>query len=64
MGRNYANKLIASASVVDVVGTIVPIVPATESQTRPLTKLEPEQQREAWYTKNVSILLCNYLAVF
>lgn len=48
MGRNYANKLIASASVVDAVGTIVPVSPATESQARPLSRLEPEQQKEAW----------------
>ena len=47
-GRNYTNKLIASAEVVENLGTIVPILPATESQARPLAALEPEQQREAW----------------
>jgi len=29
-------------------GTIVPILPKTESQARPLTSLEPEEQIEAW----------------
>ena len=48
MGRNYANKLISSANVITNVGTIVPITPATESQTRPLARLEPEKQKEAW----------------
>jgi N6-adenosine-specific RNA methylase IME4/uncharacterized protein YoaH (UPF0181 family) len=47
-GRNYTNKLIASAEVVENLGTIVPILPATESQARPLAALEPEQQRKAW----------------
>jgi len=46
--RNYANKIILSAEVVSNLGTIVPILPATESQARPLTSLQPEQQREAW----------------
>ena len=47
-GRNYTNKLISSAEVVNNLGTIVPILPATESQARPLTMFEPEQQREIW----------------
>lgn len=29
-------------------GTIVPILPATETQARPLAILEPEIQREVW----------------
>jgi hypothetical protein len=48
MARNYANKMIAAAEVATNLGTTVPILPATESQARPLTALEPEQQREAW----------------
>lgn len=48
MGRNHANKMIAAAEVVAHLGTAVPILPATEGQTRPLTALEPEQQREVW----------------
>lgn len=47
IARNYANKLIAAAEVVQNLGTTVPI-PASERQVRPLTKLEPEQQRQAW----------------
>jgi hypothetical protein len=45
--RHYANRLIGAA---EVVGNLVPIgtIPATESQARPLARLEPEQQREAW----------------
>jgi len=48
MGRNYMNKIIASSKVIENLGTIVPTKPATESQTRPLARLEPDQQREAW----------------
>ncbi len=56
MGRNYANKLIASSQVVDNVGTIVPKQdvdnciqkPMTESQARPLTRLSAPLQVEAW----------------
>ncbi|MFA5445552.1 MAG: hypothetical protein WC262_11340, partial [Bacteroidales bacterium] len=46
--KNYANKLIASTEAVLNLGTIVPILPKTESQARPLTSLEPEEQIEAW----------------
>ena len=48
MGRNYADKLIASSKAIDNVGTIVPMKPVNESQTRPLARLEPDQQRTAW----------------
>jgi phage N-6-adenine-methyltransferase len=48
MQRNYANKMIAAAEVVGNLGTIVPILPVTESQARPLTALEPDLQRIAW----------------
>ena len=48
MQRNYANKMIAASEVVQNLGTIVPILPATESQARPLTQLEPEEQAAAW----------------
>lgn len=46
-GRNYVNRLIQAAGVVE---NLVPIgtIPETESQARPLTQLEPEQQCEAW----------------
>ncbi len=49
--KNYANKLIASAKVVDNIigaGTTVPTLPTTESQARPLAAVPPEQQAEAW----------------
>jgi hypothetical protein len=48
MTRDYADKLIVAAKVVGNLTTIVGILPATESQARPLIKLEPEEQREAW----------------
>ena len=48
MGRNYVNKTISSSDVIKNLGTIVPITPKTESQARPLTRLEPQQQIEAW----------------
>ena len=47
MKVNYTHKLIASAEVMDSLCTIVH-KPSNEAQTRPLTKLEPEQQQEAW----------------
>lgn len=31
-------------------GTIVPVLPQTESQVRPLTSLDPDAQREVWQT--------------
>lgn len=47
--RNYANKMIAAAGVLDNLGTNVPMLPANEAQARPLTRLDtPEQQRAAW----------------
>jgi len=48
MDKRYANYQIQAAMVVENLGTIVPNVPRTESQARPLATLEPEQQREAW----------------
>ena len=45
MQRNYANKMIAASEVIQNLGTIVPILPTTESQVRPLTKLEPVTSR-------------------
>jgi hypothetical protein len=45
--KNYANRLIASAKVVEAVvptGTI----PENEAQARPLSKLPAEEQPEAW----------------
>jgi len=49
MERTYAHRVIDAATVA---GNLLPIgniqMPASEHQSRPLTRLEPEQQREAW----------------
>jgi hypothetical protein len=46
---NYARRLIASAETVDNIKNVpIGTTPATESQCRPLARLEPDQQREAW----------------
>jgi len=48
--HSYANYLMQSAKVLDNVkaSTIVEVLPTTESQTRPLAKLEAAKQIEAW----------------
>lgn len=43
----YARDLMASTRVIENIGSGT-IVPATETQARPLARLEPEQQRQAW----------------
>lgn len=50
MSRDYAKKLIRSADVIANLenNTIVSFLPKTESQARPLTSLEPEEQVEVW----------------
>lgn len=48
MSRPRAYQLIDAAGVVAGLSTNVDTVPTSESQVRPLTKLEPEKQREAW----------------
>lgn len=47
MSRFYAHRIIDAA---EVANNLLPIgnIPATESQARPLTRLEPEVQREVW----------------
>lgn len=47
MERRHAYRLIDAAQVVENVSNWTQI-PVTESQARPLTTLEPAQQREAW----------------
>ncbi len=51
-GKNNANMKILAASVVEEIEKMTTIggqiLPTTERQVRPLTSLEPEQQREAW----------------
>lgn len=48
MGKAYAHRLIGSAQIKDNLSPIGDITPTNEAQTRPLTKLKPEQQQEAW----------------
>jgi len=48
MTKRYANYVIGSAQVVKRLGTIVPILPTTESQARPLTTIPMEQVGEVW----------------
>jgi len=47
MSRFYAHRTIDAAKVAD---NLLPMgnIPTSERQARPLTKLEPEQQREVW----------------
>jgi hypothetical protein len=54
MGRNYPNRLIQAA---EVVRNLVPIgtIPQTETQARPLTRLEPEVQQAVWQAAHRSI---------
>lgn len=48
MERAHAYRLIDSAKVVNTLSPIGDILPATESQARPLAKLEPELQAVVW----------------
>jgi N6-adenosine-specific RNA methylase IME4 len=48
MERNYANKLISASSVAENLGTMVPKTPLSERQLRPLTSLEPKEQKHVW----------------
>lgn len=50
MSKQRANQLVSAASVVDTISktTTIVVTPKTESQARPLTKLTPEKQIEAW----------------
>ena len=59
MGKNYANRLISGSQVAanlsahaDNFSPLVKILPTSEYQVRPLTRLEPDQQREAWNKAN------------
>lgn len=47
MSDIHARRLVNAASVVETIPIGMP-KPATESQARPLTKLPPEEQAEAW----------------
>jgi hypothetical protein len=48
MERRHAYRLIDAASVVSNVSNWTQEIPHTESQARPLTSLDPDDQREAW----------------
>jgi hypothetical protein len=54
MGRRYAQRLIAGSQIAENLGPRGPlcapceIMPINEAQVRPLTILEPAQQREVW----------------
>lgn len=48
MSRRHAYRLMESCGVIETVKCDQLVTPTTESQTRPLSKLEPQQQREAW----------------
>ncbi|HZO87141.1 MAG TPA: hypothetical protein VFB38_02295 [Chthonomonadaceae bacterium] len=45
--KTHANRLIAAAGVVENL-TPIGVTPSNEAQVRPLTKLAPDQQAEAW----------------
>ena len=48
MSKMHAYRLMDSFKVVESVKSNQLVTPATESQTRPLARLEPDQQRTAW----------------
>lgn len=48
MTRRHTNRMIAAASVVENLGPMGPILPATERQARPLASLDTEAQAEVW----------------
>ena len=43
-----ARQLIAATETCDNIKTVTIVTPSNEGQARPLARLEPEQQREAW----------------
>lgn len=48
ISRPRAYQLIDAAEIKNNLSTIVDTVPTTESQARPLARLEPDKQREVW----------------
>jgi hypothetical protein len=51
MARRTAYQYIEASTVTENVRNCAQTVPATESQARPLTKLQPEEQPVAWEHK-------------
>ena len=47
MSKRHSNRMIEAANVIDNLGPIG-LIPQTESQARPLAKLDPDDQLEAW----------------
>lgn len=47
MSKRHANRMVGAAEAVANLGPVGPR-PTAERQVRPLTELQPEQQREAW----------------
>ena len=48
MEKSQTYRLIETAKVINNISPIGEVLPKTESQTRPLTSLEPEIQKEVW----------------
>lgn len=48
MERAHAYRMVDSAAVYENLSPMGDILPANERQARPLARLEPDQQREAW----------------
>jgi hypothetical protein len=48
MARRTAYQYLEAAKATENVRSCAQILPLNEAQARPLTRLEPEQQREAW----------------
>jgi len=57
MGRAHAYRLIQSYEIIKNLSPIGDILPANESQIRPLVPLKPIEQREIWknFIKKISI---------
>lgn len=53
LSRRHAYELISAAEVVSNLCAMAHTLPSNERQVRPLAKLEPEQQREAWQLTTV-----------
>lgn len=48
MSRIHAHRMIEAANIANNLLPIGNILPSNEAQARPLTKLDPEEQREVW----------------
>jgi len=48
MSKQHANRIIGAYEVSENLAPIDSVLPATESQARPLTSLPPDEQREVW----------------